>query len=294
MKIHPKTDKSKTERQWAQLGYVKNSDVPGIEMWINGYCSHSAIYYDETEVHAATAEELNEYWKPIRQRRNEKNRAAKIKRKKEAEEMVQKICRESNELYNSFGKLQKALSKAISMLSPTEPNDTSAECIVIDTETTGLFPTDDELLQVSIIDSNGNTLYNSYIKPLIAEQWDNAQRINNISPEMVKDAPSIIEEMPKINAILTAAKTIIGYNTPFDLDFLKAWGGIVPDNATIVDVMLDFAPIYGEWNEKYGDYKWQKLTTCAAHYGYDWSNTNAHNSLSDCLATLHCYKQMNK
>ena len=50
--------------------------------------------------------------------------------------------------------------------------------------------------------------------------------------------------------------------------------------------------MYSEWNDKYGDYKWQKLTTCAEYYGYDWNSTTAHNSLADCLATLYCHKCM--
>ena len=44
---------------------------------------------------------------------------------------------------------------------PTEPID----LIVVDTETTGLDASIDELLQVSIIDGDGNTLYNGYFKP---------------------------------------------------------------------------------------------------------------------------------
>lgn len=37
--------------------------------------------------------------------------------------------------------------------------------IVIDTETTGLDPEKDELLQVSIIDDEGNVLFNSLFRP---------------------------------------------------------------------------------------------------------------------------------
>lgn len=37
--------------------------------------------------------------------------------------------------------------------------------IVIDTETTGLNAKTDELLQVSIIDTDGNVLFDSYFKP---------------------------------------------------------------------------------------------------------------------------------
>lgn len=162
--------------------------------------------------------------------------------------------------------------------------------IVIDTETTGIDPGQDELLQVSIIDTNGNTLYNQYLKPVKATSWEDAERVNHISPEMVKDCPTILAEMPKINEILNKANIIIGYNTAFDLSFLAAAGA--EWNAMEIDVMLDFAPIYGEWNEYYGDYKWQTLTTCTEYYNYDWSTDNAHNSLADCRATLFCYKAM--
>ena len=148
----------------------------------------------------------------------------------------------------------------------------------------------DELLQVSIIDYDGKTLYNQHIRPVRATSWKQAENVNGISPEMVEDCPTISEEMPKINEILLKSDTIIGYNTVFDLSFLSACGA--KWSALEIDVMREFAPIYGERNEKNRDYKWQKLTTCADYYGYDWGKDKAHDSLSDCRATLFCYKKI--
>ena len=173
---------------------------------------------------------------------------------------------------------------------PADPID----LIVVDTETTGLDASIDELLQVSIIDGDGNTLYNGYFKPEHTESWPKAEEVNHISPEMIANAPSIQSEMAAIGNILSRAKTIVGYNTEYDLRFLQAAGWQRPEEQKIVDVMQDFAPIYGEWSEERGDYKWQKLSTCAAWYGYEWTERGAHNSLEDCLATLHCYKEMSK
>lgn len=36
------------------------------------------------------------------------------------------------------------------------------------------------------------------------------------------------------------------------------------------------------------------LTKCAEYYGFDWNSIqeNAHDSLGDCYATLHCYIKM--
>lgn len=165
--------------------------------------------------------------------------------------------------------------------------------IVIDTETTGLDPNEDEILQLSVINVNdGSTIYNQYFKPEKATSWEQAQAVNGISPEMVANAPCIADEREKINDILCFANIIIGYNISFDLNFLFNANCNINPKAKVVDVMKDFAEIYGEWSEIYGDYKWQKLSTCADYYGYDWQEDKAHDSLADCRATLFCYQQM--
>lgn len=166
--------------------------------------------------------------------------------------------------------------------------------IVIDTETTGLDPKIDELLQVSIIDNEGTILYDSYIKPTHTENWDEAMAVNHITPEMVADFPTIDEAAVEINRILTNASEIIGYNTGFDLDFLSQSGIEPSPDAKIIDVMQIFSERYGEWSEKHGSYKWISLVNAAAHYDYDWSSAPAaaHNSVADCYATLYVYDKL--
>lgn len=166
--------------------------------------------------------------------------------------------------------------------------------IVLDTETTGLNAAEDELLQVSIIDNEGTVLFDSYIRPTQHTEWAEAERVNHITPEMVADAPTIAEVMPEINDILKRYDKIVGYNVRFDADFLKH-NGAEFSNAEYADAMKMFAPIYGEWNDQRGSYKWQKLTAAADYYVYDWSaHEEAHNSLGDCYATLHVYKEINE
>ena len=180
-------------------------------------------------------------------------------------------------------------ARGLAQLATVEP-DHPSEVIVLDIETTGLSWIEAEILQISIISGTGETLYNSYLRPLHHMAWPEAEKINKITPSMVADAPNIYHEMPKINGILKHAKTIIGYNhAGFDLPFLKQFGAVVPDAAEINDVMLEFAPIYGEWDNVHDDYRWKSLIDCAAYYGYDQGEDAAHNSLSDCRATLHCY-----
>lgn len=170
--------------------------------------------------------------------------------------------------------------------------------IVLDTETTGLHAGTDELLQVSIIDDSGETLIDRYVKPESCTEWPEAEAVNGISPAMVQDCPHISDPdlHDRIQNVLFDADTIIGYNTQFDIGFLLAAGFCVPDVPQI-DVMREFAEIYGEIygeiSEEHGGYKWQKLTTAAAYYGYEW-DIDAHNSLGDCRATLYVYQQIQR
>jgi len=168
-----------------------------------------------------------------------------------------------------------------------------SKIICIDIETTGLDRNNDEILQVSIINGRGKTLYNSYIKPDYATEWKEAEEINKISWDCVKLAPGILTEKRKIDKILRKAGLIIGYNHKgFDLPFLAAKGIDTAVKAKIYDVMLEFAYIAGEYDEKHDNYKWKPLTYCAKYYGY--TDYKAHDALEDVRATLYCYYAIQK
>lgn len=205
----------------------------------------------------------------------------------------EELKRAFDELYYKANKMESkqisTIKKAIETIL-ADRTYTKDKVIVLDTETTGIRDTD-ELLQVSIIDIDGNTLYNSYIQPLFHESWNEAEAINNISKEMVQDAPTIFKEAKKIADILDSAAAIIGYSVDFDIKMLRKFGITINSQTQVIDLLPVFSEIYGEWNEYYENYKWQSLVTCANYYGYQWK-MDAHNSLADCLATLHCYKKM--
>ena len=275
-----------TERQWKLKHYVKLNEKCGKYLWVNAYCPNQELYLWDEEVRKMTDEELATYRAEEKEKRVARQKAFLQQQKVKKEEELLQLRRE----------ITQDIVKSIIKNTFTAQNlDSGIEYeydeIVIDTETTGLNADTDELLQVSIIDSQGNTLFNSYIKPLFTENWDGAMAVNHITPEMVANAPNIIEVKQEINKIINSANVIVGYNTDFDLSFLSAVG-IENSKATVIDVMQDFADIYGEWSEYYGCNKWQTLTKCAEYYGYDWGSETAHDSLADCRATLYCYKKM--
>lgn len=304
-----------TARNWAVRGFLVNEDAIGEEMYINGTRQIKAMYYSPDEVHKATEAELAAYWQPIKDAKNSADRAKRAKKRAEIAAKVAPLQNYLDKHPKPEDPLTKAICQAVkhaireykrfccsiplfSFFNPVLPKLPKLEIIesdeiVIDTETTGLNPDEGaEILQLSIINGAGETLYNQYFKPLFAESWNDAMAVNGITPEMVTDAPCIYEELPKIKAILYGAKRIIGYNTQFDLRMLDAAKISTPYGTEIVDVMLDFAPIFGAYHEFFGSYVWQKLTTCAEYYGYDWGEDAAHDSLADCRATLFCYRKM--
>lgn len=160
--------------------------------------------------------------------------------------------------------------------------------IVLDLETTGLNSGDDEILQIAIIDDLGKTLLNTYVKPVHHDSWDSAQSVHGISPESVKNAPTLDELYPTLIKIFNSCDKIVGYNIDFDLSFLVG-AGFDFSQHDVVCVMRAFAPIYGEWNYKYENYKWQTLSTCAQYYNYQFC---AHDALNDVHATLYCYNKI--
>lgn len=275
--IYVSQDELQTERQWAKQGYVVDKPTSeharGNKLWTNSNCGKKCLYYFKAEVRKGTEDELRDFFAPEREKRKALGKKAREKKQQ--------------------GQKRRNIYKAI--IEQVEPrNKKTANVIIIDTETTGLNANTDELLQVSIISDTREILYNSYLRPLYKKVWNEAERINGISPDMVKDSPTALTECVEINNILSQADVIIGYNhQEFDLGFLANIGCKIKDTAEIIDVMQIFAEIYGEQSEYFNGYKWQKLTTCASYYGYEWQG-NAHDSLADCLATLYCYEQINK
>lgn len=215
------------------------------------------------------------YKKTLDEKKREKKR--REERRKEKEREITMLNRKTF--------MHSALASALE--EPVIPFSNPSGIICFDLETTGLSP-DAEILQISIIDGNGNVLLNEYVKPYYTDTWVAAQVVNQISPGMVENAPYLHELVSKIRGIFNSADVWIAYNADFDLGFVRELGVVPGNDVTVVDVMLEFAPIYGELTFD-GGYKWKSLQTCADYYHFSY---HAHNSLEDVRATLYCYNKI--
>ncbi len=145
--------------------------------------------------------------------------------------------------------------------------------LVLDTETTGL-DSNAEILQIGIVSLEGETLFNSYVKPAKARRWDDAMRVHGIAWSDVKDAPSIGQLSGELQKILFERRVAI-YNADFDTRML--WQSVKSDRAKSQYYWLDdedwvcmmkaYAEYWGQWNSRYRSYKWQSLTDACSQQG---------------------------
>lgn len=290
----------KTENQWKKENKTPTDPDDGEQLWSSQYCYGCYMYYREDQVRDMTEEEIAAYKEEQRQKRKAAEARRREKQNNNYQEMIAegvsyKVSIAREQITDEQQQIHRALAYDLmrrAALQPSIPCDNPSGIIVFDTETTGLVPDQDEILQISIIDGDGNVLIDEYVKPYWTTDWYDAQDINGISQYMVANARYPHELIPKVKGIFESAKLCIAYNIPFDIGMLEKWGMQLESmTCEWYDVMTVFSVIYGEWSDYYGGYKWKKLRSCAEYFGY-MPDGDYHNSLEDVKATLYCYDQI--
>ena len=122
--------------------------------------------------------------------------------------------------------------------------------VYLDTETTGLFDTD-RIVEISIVDHKGKTLFNSLINPEMTIPKE-VQKIHKISNKRVKNSPTI-EMVEEEIAQIIKNKIVVIYNAKFDLRMLPL--SILKNIDITFCCMREFARINGEWDDRFNCYK---------------------------------------
>lgn len=169
-----------------------------------------------------------------------------------------------------------------------------ADCVVLDTETTGLRGID-EIVEISMIDAAGNVVLDTLVKPRNPIPVE-AAKIHGITDDMVATAPTWSELHDRVIQALKGRVVVI-YNAEFDVRLLRQTArinGATEAQLSELDAalrynvkcaMLWYAEYYGDWNDYRESYRWIRLSSAAAIEGVEIEG-KAHRALADVRTTL--------
>lgn len=158
-------------------------------------------------------------------------------------------------------------------------NDYNQPFVVLDIETTGLDPRYNELTEVGavkIIDKKIVDSFHCFVNPRMPIAPE-ITKLTGISDEMVKDAPSIEEVLPRLFDFFGDA-VLVAHNASFDLGFIKEKSKRIDmeiDNSILDTLMLS--------RELLTDLKRHSLNYVAEHLGVPMARH--HRALDDAKTT---------
>lgn len=147
-----------------------------------------------------------------------------------------------------------------------------AGAVILDTETTGLS-SNDEVIEIAIIDANEAVLFHGLYKPTVAVSAG-ALAVHGYTDEFLADKPSISTDYDRLKALLTG-RTVLIYNASFDDELLHHTllkHGLAPieyNSICVMHMMMEY-------------YDSKRFISLANTSGYETS----HDALGDCYQVL--------
>ena len=163
----------------------------------------------------------------------------------------------------------------------------SGDYLILDTETTGLNA-DDEVIELSIINMRGETVFDSLFKPTKAIE-EAACNVHGLTDDSVANAPTFAQAYAQLCKILSGKK-LLAYNESFDRRLLNQTAQknhVLLPNVEFECVMNWFACWNGEPNSntaRQGKYRSIGLNKALQIVDIDYKPQ--HRAKSDCIATL--------
>lgn len=160
--------------------------------------------------------------------------------------------------------------------------------VFLSTDTTG-FGLDDELLRLTIMDSDGNILLNQMVKPSSKTTWNEAQLIHGISIDDIESNAIPMDELhEKLKTVLANYTHIVMYNADFHKRFIPT---SILANKSYICVMQWSIP-YVNNHPSYAHLSaYLKLPVLAAFLDVEISDV-VRNSINNCNLTRKVWLQM--
>lgn len=162
--------------------------------------------------------------------------------------------------------------------------------LILDTETTGLN-SDDEIIDIALINLNGDIKLNTFIQCQQETISESVTAIHGITKEMLVDAPSFPDVWETLKTLVSANELII-YNAVYDLTMLRqtARRHTIELPTIHAHCLLHKASAYINEPGRHGEYRWQSLLKACAYFQIEYPGT--HRALADTQATLALLKKL--
>lgn len=162
--------------------------------------------------------------------------------------------------------------------------------VVFDTETTGLTPSSDEIVQIAAVRVvNGRRVkrevFDTLVDPARAIPPSSTE-VHGITDDMVKGAPSMTEAGKRFHDFARGA-VLVAHNAPFDMEFLrrheKSMG--VRFDHPVLDTVLLSAVVYGQLEQ-------HSLDALTARLGITIPEEARHTAIGDTVATADAFLKL--
>ena len=162
--------------------------------------------------------------------------------------------------------------------------------VVFDTETTGLAPSSDEIVQIAAVRVvNGRRVLREVFDTLVDPRRPIPQSstdVHGITEDMIKGAPDIAAAGRRFHDFARGA-VLVAHNAPFDMEFLrrheKAIGA--PFDHPVLDTVLLSAVVYGQLEQ-------HSLDALTARMGITIPEEARHTAIGDTVATADAFLKL--
>ena len=163
--------------------------------------------------------------------------------------------------------------------------------LFFDLELTGFYDRD-EILSITIVDAEGELIMDTLVKPAHTKKWKRTEKIHGITPEMVEDAPTLEELIPRIKEIFAAADNIIAYGVSTDYSHIKKIYATEGERDALHDKIRCCANEYVRYiHEHRPDLTNASLIDAMECFGIEWEGV-PHSSLADTIACMKVWARL--
>ncbi|MBE6538006.1 MAG: 3'-5' exonuclease [Ruminococcaceae bacterium] len=155
--------------------------------------------------------------------------------------------------------------------------------LFFDLELTGFYARD-EIISITIVNGEGELIMDTLVKPDHTKKWKKTEKIHGITPEMVEDAPLLVDLIPEIKRIFENADRIIAYGVSTDYSHIKYIYDTEEEQEQLRDKIRCCANEFVRYaHEMRPDIVHASLIDAMECFGIEWQGV-PHSSLADTYA----------